>query len=67
MYISIKSFKEYKADEFSADISKVPWSVVDVLDDVEDKLNAFNILFHNILENMHQLRHSKYVGDQICV
>ena len=45
-YITTRSFKHYQRDQFNADISQALWSVLDVFDDPEDKLNAFNLLFH---------------------
>lgn len=45
VYITTRSYKHYKADAFHGDVSKAPWSIVDVFDDVEDKLHVFNLLF----------------------
>ena len=42
-YITTRSFKYYRPDQFLADVSQVPWSVLDVFDNPEDKLNAFNL------------------------
>ena len=28
-----------------------PWSVIDIFDDVDDKLNTFNLIFHDILDS----------------
>ena len=49
-YVTTRSFKHYQPDQFLADVSQVPWSVLDVFDDPEDKLNAFNLLFNNVLD-----------------
>ena len=47
--ISYRSYKHYDADWFVRDISDVPWAVIDDLDDIEDRLNAFHMLFNSIL------------------
>lgn len=51
VYITTKSQKHYKADAFHDDVSKAPWSIVDVFDDVEDKLHVFNPHFSYILDH----------------
>ena len=50
VYISYRSYKNYDADSFVQDISDVPWAVIDDLDDIEDRLNAFHMLFNSILD-----------------
>ena len=50
VYISHRSYKHYDADSFVQDISDVPWAVIDDLDDIEDRLNAFHMLFNSILD-----------------
>ena len=32
------------------DISNAPWSLIDIFDDTDDKLDTFNSLFHHILD-----------------
>ena len=49
-YISTRSFKNFKKDAFLDDISSAPWSLVDIFDDPDDKLDTFNSLFHQILD-----------------
>ena len=49
VYITTRSFKHYSPVDFNSDVSLAPWSIVDVLDDVEDKLYAFDLLFNEIL------------------
>ena len=51
VYISVRSFKNYNKEAFLDDISKVPWLVVDCFDDVDDKLNIFNLLFNQVLDH----------------
>ncbi len=50
IYFTTRSFKNYDQVAFEEDMSKVPWSVVDVFDDVDDKLNVFHLLFNQILD-----------------
>ena len=50
VYITTKSFKHYSPVDFNSDVSLAPWSIVDVFDDVEDKLYAFDVLFNEILD-----------------
>jgi len=50
VYITTKSFKHYSPVDFNNDVSLAPWSIVDVFDDVEDKLYAFDLLFTEILD-----------------
>ena len=40
----------YDADSFVQDISDVPWAVIDDLNDFEDRLNAFHMLFNSMLD-----------------
>ncbi|RMX43510.1 hypothetical protein pdam_00001977, partial [Pocillopora damicornis] len=49
-YISPRSFKNFKKDAFLADISSAPWSIFDIFEDNEGKLDTFNSLFHQILD-----------------
>jgi hypothetical protein len=50
VYIYARSYKRYNREAFLKDMSAAPWSVVDCFDDVEDSLNAFNLLFNEILD-----------------
>ena len=49
-YISTRSFKNFKKDAFLANISGAPWSLIDIVEDTEDKLVTFNSLFYQILD-----------------
>ena len=40
----------YDQIAFQRGMSTAPWSVVDTFDDVEDKLNAFHLIFNQILD-----------------
>ena len=50
-YITTRSFKNYTADQFSSDIAQVPWETVELIDSVDDRVNAFNDLFLTCLDN----------------
>ena len=53
-------------------MSSAPWSVVNIFDDVEDKLNAFHLMFNQILDSHAPIKNVKirsrpnpYVTDEI--
>ena len=50
VFITTRSFKRYDQSAFQRDMSPAPWSVVDTFDNVEDKLNAFHLIFNQILD-----------------
>ena len=51
VYIYARSqYKRYNREAFLKDTSNAPWSVVDCFDDLEDSLNAFYLLFNEILD-----------------
>ena len=47
-YIITRSFNNYNPD-IQLDMSGAPWSVVEVFDDVNDKLYSFDLLFNEFL------------------
>ena len=57
-----RSFKGYAADRFYKDMSEVPMSLVDIFDDAEDKLFAFNFLFNDILDKHAPIKMMKICG-----
>ena len=61
-YITTRSLKNYNPDAFQFDMSCAPWSVVEVLDDVDDKLHAFDLLFNEILDHPTLTRSIKVCG-----
>ena len=70
--MTARCFKGYRADRFYKDMSNVPWSLLDIFDDVEDKLFAFNSLFNDILDEHAPIKTMKirgcpnlYVTDEI--
>ena len=48
--VSCRSFKNFSKSAFENDLYSVPWSVIDVFDDPDDKVEAFNILFTDMLD-----------------
>ena len=58
IYIT-RGFKNYNPD---ADMSSAPWSVVEVFDNVDDKLHTFDLLFNEILDHHTPIRSSKVRG-----
>ena len=53
-------------------MSSAPWSVVNIFNDVEDKLNAFHLIFNQILDSHAPIKNVKiwsrpnpYVTDEI--
>ena len=61
-YMTGRSFKGYAADRFYKDMSEVPWSLLDIFDDAEDKLYAFNFLFNDILDKHAPIKMMKIRG-----
>ena len=61
-YMTVRSFKGYAADRFYKDMSKVPWSLLDIFDDAEDKLYAFNLVFNDILDKHAPIKMMKIRG-----
>ena len=50
VWISTRSYKHYDAAKFANDISKVPWDVIGLFDELEDKVDCFNQLFTDQLD-----------------
>ena len=44
-FISTRSYKRYKADQFSNDMEQIPWDTINLMESVDEKLDAFNDLF----------------------
>jgi len=61
VYITTRSFKHYSL-VFNNDVLLAPWSIVDVFDDVEDKLYAFDLLFTEILDRHAPVKTFKACG-----
>ena len=44
-YILTRSYKNYKPEVFTRDLSEVPWHIIETFEDVDDCLYAFHQLF----------------------
>ena len=49
--IQVRSYKNYNSLKFTKDIDVVPWHVLDVVDNIEDKVEIFNNLFLSALDS----------------
>ena len=58
-YVKTRSFKNYNPDAFQYDMSFAPWSVLEIFDDIDDKLHAFDLLFNEILDHHTPIRSIK--------
>jgi hypothetical protein len=59
VYVSVRSLKHYNKDYFCEDISNASWSVINNFEDVNDYLNAFDLLFNEILDQHAPIRKVK--------
>lgn len=50
-FVTHRSFKHFCVNSFKDDLSRVPWSVLDVFDDPDDKADAFTLLFVDVLDD----------------
>ena len=72
VYVNARSFLQYNSNSFLQDMSYAPWSVINVFDDIDDKLNAFNLILNNILD-LHapikrvkvRSRHNPFITEEI--
>ena len=48
--IQRRSFKNVDSAKFNEDLTSLPWSVLDIFDDVDDKLAVFESLFKDVLD-----------------
>lgn len=70
--MTARCFNEFRANQFYKDMLNVLWSLLDIFNDAEDKLYAFNSLFNNILDEHAPIKTLKiwghlkpYVTDEI--
>ena len=61
-YVKTRSFKNYNPDAFQYDMSFAPWSVLEIFDDIDDKLHAFDLRFNEILYHHAPIRSTKVRG-----
>lgn len=59
VYVTTRSFKNYNQVAFHRDMSTAPWSVIDIFDDVNDKVNAFHLIFDDILDSYAPIKEVK--------
>ena len=59
VYITTRSFKNYDQVAFHGDMSIAPWSVIYIFDDVDDKLNAFHLIFDDIFDSYAPIKEVK--------
>jgi hypothetical protein len=62
VYINIRSFKHYNREAFYNDISQALWPVIDVFTDIDDKVNPFNTMFNDILNQHAPIKSIKVKG-----
>ena len=48
-YITTRSYKNFDPDKFIEDLSQVPFHMVSFFKDLDDQVDTFNILFHDVL------------------
>ena len=48
-HVTHRSSKHFSKASFEDDLSSVHWSILNVFDDPDDKVEAFNLLFTNVL------------------
>ena len=51
-YVNTRSYKQNNAEKFSADISRIPWNTLDLLDSLDAKVDGFNDLFQACLNDL---------------
>ena len=44
-YITTRSYKNYNVEQFSSNISHIPWNILDLNDSLDEKVDGFNDLF----------------------
>ena len=44
-------YKSFSPSQFQSDLDAVPWSLLEVFNDPDDKLNVFNLLLKMLLTN----------------
>ena len=48
--INTRTFKNYVAEEFAEDISRIPWDSLELLNSIDEKVEAFNDHFMACLD-----------------
>ena len=63
--ICVRSFKNFNRDKFIQDLQMAPFSIVDVFEEVDDKLYAFEQLYHKILNEHAPLKQTIVRDNQV--
>ena len=50
-YVTIRSYANYNAKQFSEDLSLVPFHIISMFDDFDEQVETFNALFTDILDD----------------
>ena len=50
-FVTTGSYKNYDHDSFIEDLANVPFHIVNLFDDPDDQVHAFNCLFQYVLDN----------------
>ena len=58
-YVTIRSYANYNAKQFSEDLSLVPFHIISMFDDFDDQVETFNALFTDILDDQAPLKRVK--------
>ena len=58
-YVTIRSYANYNAKQFSEDLSLVPFHIISMFDDFDDQVETFNALFTDILDDHAPLKRVK--------
>ena len=48
--VTRRSYKNFSKSDFEKDLSFVPWSILDIFDNPDDKVHIFNALFLDVLD-----------------
>ncbi len=63
--ILTRNFKSYDEKKFIEDLHKLPWSVIDVIDDPKDQLQIFVSLFNDACEMHAPLREKRVRANDV--
>ena len=47
-YITTCRYNNYNTEQFSSDISRIPWNILDLMDSLDAKVDGFNDLFFGL-------------------
>ena len=49
-FVTTRSCKNYDRNSFIKDLTNVPFHIVNIFDDLDDQVHAFNCLYHHVLD-----------------